>query len=170
MSLQCSQCFNTWSGIWLMNRLVTGVIVLSERSKWPVSRAPIKLSQAIVLNSGGCEATDLWRGKTWGKTKKIWAARPWPPASQHTNEWCSEKVGVAHALNWLSTPLFSKILWNNCIHDLLMSPKVAPDVQIVWQPLPSVRVLRWAGNSSRVNPGLCLLCELDLAPVSPEAP
>ena len=47
----------------------------------------------------------------------------------------------------------------------ILNPKVAPDVQ-----MPSVRVLRWAGNSSRVYPGRCLLCELDLAPVSPTAP
>ena len=38
------------------------------------------------------------------------------------------------------------------------------------QPLPSVRVLQWAGDSFRVYPGLCPWVELDLAPVSPATP
>ena len=40
----------------------------------------------------------------------------------------------------------------------------------VGQPLPTVRVLQWAGNSFRVCPGLRPWVELDLAPVSPTTP
>lgn len=39
--------------------VVTFKFVLSERSRWPVSRAPIKLLLAIGLTSGGCEANVL---------------------------------------------------------------------------------------------------------------
>ena len=47
----------------------------------------------------------------------------------------------------------------------ILNPKVAPDVQ-----MPSVRVLRWAGNSSRVYPGLCPLCETGFGPSKPRSP
>ena len=52
---------------------------------------------------------------------------------------------------------------------MILNPKAAPDVGS-WHLVSSLRVLRWAGNSSRVYPSLRPLSKLDLAPVSPATP
>ena len=53
--------------------------------------------------------------------------------------------------------------------EVSMSKILNPKVGTLWrQPLPSVRVLRWAGDSSRMYPGHWE--KLDLAPVRPATP
>ena len=54
-----------------------------------------------------------------------------------------------------------KALWSRlkCLNNYQLEdtgPQIAPDAQLApsWQPLPSVRALRWAGDSSREYPGL----------------
>lgn len=74
---------------------------LSERSRWPVSRALIRLLSAIELTSGGCEASAPWRGKTWERAERTWAARHWRHASQHMSAWCFGKVSRMLPLPWM---------------------------------------------------------------------